>query len=93
MTERDLTKAKLGISSTARDAYIEQIIDGIKAEWENVQGMRGLDYSRPDVVDLLADYAAFRYRTHDPQPMPRHLQFRLRNLWIKYAGVIKSDGD
>lgn len=88
MTDRDLTKAKLGISSNARDGYIETIIDGIKAEWENVQGIKGLDYTRPDVLDLIADYAAFRYKTHDPGPMPRHLQFRLRNLWVKYAGVV-----
>ena len=93
MTDLELTKAKLGISSSARDAYLQSIIDGIKADWENIQGIKGLDYTRPDVLNLLSDYATFRYRTHNAQPMPRHLHYRLRTLWIKYAGRDLSDGD
>lgn len=93
MTELELTKAKLGITSDARDEYIQALIDSIKSDWENHQGIRGLDYSRADVLDLVADSAAYRYNTHDPGPMPRHLQYRLRSLWIKHAGTTQEVAD
>lgn len=82
----DLVKAKLGITSDARDAYLTQLIESVKADWEHHQGIKGLDYSRPDVMDLLADTVAYKYANKADIPIPRHLDFRLKSLWVKYAG-------
>lgn len=90
MTTLELVKAKLGIMSNGRDVYLERLIDAVKSEWENHQGMRALDYTRIDVMDLLADYVAYRYARHEQGPMPRHLEYRLRSLWIKEAGRSKD---
>ena len=86
MTELELTKAKLGITSNARDLYIITLIESTYKEWEEIQGIKLSDPARLDVVDLVADVAAFKYQNHGGA-MPPNLRLRLNNLYVKYAGV------
>lgn len=88
MTELELTKAKLGITSSARDEYIGVLISSIYAEWENVNGIRlsASERASVDVIDLVADVAVFKYQNHGGG-LPPNLRLRLNNLYVKYAGL------
>lgn len=78
----DLVKARLGISSTVRDMYLQAIIDGIESELTNIQGLV-LDDTDPSHLMFIVDLATWRYQNKDSMNgMPRHLQFRLHNLVI-----------
>ncbi|NMF06260.1 hypothetical protein ACUH7Y_07070 [Clostridium beijerinckii] len=77
-----LVKAKLGISTTVRDTYLQAIIDGVIKELEDEQGLT-LDGSNSYHLLFIVDYATWRYESKDKDgAMPRHLQFRLHNLII-----------
>lgn len=86
-TVLELVKARLGISTTARDSYITSIIDGVIAELEEEKGLL-LDGNSPHHLMFVVDYATWRYQSvKEPfqtseQKLPRHLQFRLHNLVI-----------
>lgn len=88
MTELELTKAKLGITSNARDNYLTALIDAVWHEWENVNGIRLNDEQKGsiEVVDLVADMAAFKYQNHGGGLSP-NLRLRLNNLYVKFAGL------
>lgn len=77
-----LVKAKLGISTTVRDTYLQAIIDGVIKELEDEQGLT-LDGSNSYHLLFIVDYATWRYESKDKDgAMPRHLQFRFHNLVI-----------
>lgn len=77
-----LVKARLGITIDRRDEYIQAIIDGIKKELADIQGIE-LDVSNPNHVMFLVDYACYRYENRGEQSgLPRHLQWRLHNLFV-----------
>lgn len=88
----DLIKARLGITSTVRDAYLTAIINGVVKELEDEKGLV-LDGANPYHLMFVVDYVTWRYQSvvepaHSPAgrvplSMPRHLQFRLHNLVIK----------
>lgn len=87
-----LTKARLGISSTVRDEYLEKIIDGVVDEMENVYGL-SIDKDSPHHLMFIVDFAAWRYQNKDSHDgIPRHLQFRLHNLVIKQQVGKKNGG-
>lgn len=88
LTELELTKAKLGISTNARDAYLNILVQSVYAELAEVNGIRlsAAQRERLDVIDFVADVAAFKFRSRGG-PMPRNLRLRLNNLYVKYAGV------
>ena len=77
-----LVKAKLGISTTVRDTYLQAIIDGVIKELEDEQGLT-LDGSNSYHLLFIVDYATWRYESkYKDGAMPRHLQFRFHNLVI-----------
>lgn len=78
-----LVKAKLGISTTVRDTYLQAIIDGVVKELEDEQGLV-LDGANSYHLLFIVDYTVYRYNPSDKYEgvMPRHLQFRLHNLIV-----------
>lgn len=93
----DLVKARIGIRTTVRDAYLTAIIKGIVRELKDDQGLV-LTETNPHHLMFLVDYAVWRYQsvastettsTSIPLSMPRHLQWRLHNLMI--SGVKNED--
>lgn len=83
----ELVKARLGITTSVRDSYLEAIIDGVISQLENEQGL-SLDLDSPYHLMFVVDFASWRYLNRDThEGMPRHLQFRLHNLMIsQHAG-------
>ena len=85
-----LVKAKLGISTTVRDTYLQAIINGVITELEDEQGLV-LDSTNSYHLLFIVDYATWRYESKDKDgAMPRHLQFRLHNLVIHVGGVVSD---
>lgn len=80
----ELLKARLGISTTARDSYLTMIIEGIEDELISVQGI-ALDSGNSSHLMFVVDYAEYRYSNRDNPMMPRHLQWRLHNLMLGSA--------
>ncbi|MBO9600020.1 MAG: hypothetical protein J7559_19650 [Cohnella sp.] len=82
-----LVKAGLGITSTVRDAYITAIVNGIIRELESEKGIVLVADDASHLI-FVCDYATWRYQSRDDSgDMPRHLQYRLRNLIVKSAGA------
>lgn len=82
----DLVKARLGISSDARNTYLLAIIEGLIYELENQQGIK-LNVEDKNQLMLVVDYAVWRYQSRDNSgAMPQHLHFRLRNLYVNSGG-------
>lgn len=89
-TALELTKARLGISTTIRDALLLNAVQSVVEELEDEKGLT-LNYDSHLHLDFVKDYATWRYQsagstetifTNHTLPMPRHLQFRLHNLVI-----------
>ena len=84
-TALELVKARIGLTTAVRDAYLTAIIQGIISELTEQQGLV-LDGANPYHLMFVVDYSAWRYQNRDSTgAMPRHLQFRLHNLMIKGA--------
>jgi len=85
-TVLELVKARLGLTSAVRDTYLAAIIDGIVRELEDEKGL-ALDGANPYHLMFVVDFATWRYQNRDTmEAMPRHLQFRLHNLFISGGG-------
>lgn len=80
-----LVKSVLGYKSTVRDELLEVIIKGVISELENTIGIE-LDGSNDEHFMFVVDLVAFRYKYQGGETMPRNLEYRLRNLIIKYRG-------
>ncbi|QAT43444.1 hypothetical protein [Aminipila luticellarii] len=81
-TVMQLVKARLGISTTVRDTYLTAIINGVIEELEDEKGLL-LEGDNPNHLIFVVDYAAWRYQSKDSSgDMPRHLQFRMHNMFI-----------
>ena len=81
-TALELTKARIGIRSDARDAYILSIAEGVIKELKESQGLE-MDTDNPFHLMFIVDYTEWRYSNRDePSGMPRHLQWRLHNLVV-----------
>jgi len=98
-TALELTKARLGISTTIRDALLSNAVESVVEELEVEKGIV-VNYDSSLHLDFVKDYATWRYQsvnstevilTNHTLPMPRHLQYRLHNLVIKEH--VKSDVD
>lgn len=94
-TALELTKARLGISSTIRDALLRNAVESVVEELESEKGVV-VKYDSPLHLDFVKDYATYRYQsvnstetifTNNTLSMPRHLQFRLHNLIVSQVGV------
>ena len=81
-----LVKERLGIKTDVRDTYLTAIVDGVIKELEDEKGL-ALDGANPYHLMFVVDYATWRYQSRDSEgSMPRHLQYRLHNLFIHARG-------
>lgn len=77
----ELLKADIGITTDRQDERLTAMVDGIEKELKERQGI-ALDYeTHIDHAMFLVDYARYRY-TNQRDPMPEHLRWRLRNLYV-----------
>ena len=78
----ELVKARLGISTTVRDTYLLAIVEGIITELENEKGIT-LQNENQNHLMFIVDYSVWRYQSRDSTgDMPKHLYWRLRNLYL-----------
>ena len=78
----ELTKARLGISTTVRDTYLISIIESIIAELEDEKGIN-IDLDNANHLMFIVDYSSWRYQSRDSTgAMPEHLKWRLKNLYV-----------
>ena len=81
----DLLKATLGYKSNVRDVLLKKIIDGVISELTDEKGIK-LEYDNISHLMFVVDLSAFRYDNKGGNVMPRNLEYRLRNLIIKFGG-------
>lgn len=81
-----LVKATLGYKSAVRDELLKAIIKSVIDELE-IQKRIKLDHDNAEHLMFVCDYACFRYENKGAGVIPRNLEYRLRNLMIKYGGV------
>lgn len=81
-----LVKATLGYKSAVRDELLKVIIKSIIDELETQKRIT-LNYDNSEHLMFVVDYAVFRYENKGGGTIPRNLEYRLRNLIIKYGGV------
>lgn len=81
----DLLKATLGYKSNVRDVLLKKIIDGVIYELADEKGIK-LEYDNTSHLMFVVDLSAFRYDNKGGNVMPRNLEYRLRNLIIKFGG-------
>ena len=82
----ELTKARIGISTTVRDLYLEKIVESVIEELSENNGL-SLDSDNSYHLMFVVDFADWRYSNRDNHKgMPRHLQFRLHNMIISNVG-------
>lgn len=85
-TALELTKARIGLSTTVRDEYLEKIVESVVEELGENNGL-SLESDNSYHLMFVVDFADWRYSNRDePEGMPRHLQFRLHNMIIKNSG-------
>lgn len=74
----ELVKAKLGISSTVRDAVLTSIIGGVTKDFSDIYGLNVADYQ-----DLASDLVVFRYKGRDSEgEIPKHIHRRIREAQL-----------
>lgn len=81
-----LVKATLGYKSIVRDELLKVIIKSIIDELE-IQKRITLKYDNSEHLMFIVDYAVFRYENKGGGIIPRNLEYRLRNLIIKFGGA------
>ena len=82
----NLVKAILGYRTNVRDMLLEKIIDSVVDELEKVKGVP-FDFGNNEIVMYVVDVAVFRYQNLGGGTIPRNLEYRLRNLIVKYREV------
>jgi Phage QLRG family, putative DNA packaging. len=80
-----LVKATLGYRSTVRDELLTATIKSVVAELTDTIGIE-LNSTSDEHIMFIVDLATFRYKNQGGETMPRNLEYRLRNLIIKYRG-------
>lgn len=74
----ELVKAKLGISSTVRDAVLTSIIGGVAKDFSDIYGLDVTNYQ-----DLASDLVVFRYKGRDSEgEIPKHIHRRIREAQL-----------
>lgn len=77
----ELVKAKLGITSTVRDAVLTSIIEGVQNDFLNIFGLDTNVYQ-----DLASELVVWRYEGRSEQgELPKHLHRRLREAQLHGA--------
>lgn len=83
----ELVKARIGISSNVRDAYILAIIYSVINELEDEKGI-SLDTLSMNHTMFIVDYTVWKYQNRDSDKgIPKHLYWRLRNLYVSHGGA------
>lgn len=82
----NLVKAILGYRTNVRDELLLRIIDSVVDELEKVKGVP-FDFGNNEIVMYVVDMVVFRYQNLGGGTMPRNLEYRLRNLIVKYRKV------
>lgn len=86
----NLVKAILGYRTNVRDELLLRIIDSVVDELEKVKGVP-FDFGNNEIVMYVVDMVVFRYQNLGGGTMPRNLEYRLRNLIVKYRKVGEAD--
>lgn len=86
----NLVKAVLGYRTNVRDMLLEKIIDSVVDELEKVKGVP-FDFSNNEIVMYVVDMAVFRYQNLGGGTIPRNLDYRLKNLIVKYRKAGEAD--
>ena len=81
-----LVKATLGYKSSVRDELLKVIVKSVIDELES-QKRLSIDFDNAEHLMFIVDYACFRYENKGGGTIPRNLEYRLRNLIVKYGGV------
>ena len=81
-----LVKATLGYKSSVRDELLKVIVKSIIDELE-IQKRISIDPSNAEHLMFVVDYSVFRYENKGGSVMPRNLEYRLRNLIVKFGGA------
>lgn len=85
-----ITKQREGILNSVQDIYIESIIKGAMKEVERQHGIK-VDLADEDMFMFIVDLSSYRYSNRDSiEDMPRHLYFRLKNLYINRKNDVKE---
>ena len=85
-----LVKARIGLTSAVRDAYLTAIINSVIKELEDEKGIT-LDRNNSNHLMFVVDYSTWRYQNRDSESgMPRHLQYRLHCLCLHNKEVIEE---
>ena len=82
----NLVKATLGYKSSVRDELLKVIVKSVVDELE-IQKRIKLDFENAEHLMFVVDYAVFRYENKGGGTIPRNLEYRLRNLIIKFGGA------
>ena len=82
----NLVKATLGYKSSVRDELLKVIVKSVVDELE-IQKRITLKYDNSEHLMFVVDYSVFRYENKGAGTIPRNLEYRLRNLIIKFGGV------
>ena len=82
----NLVKATLGYKSSVRDELLKVVVKSVIDELE-IQKRITLDFDNAEHLMFVVDYACFRYENKGGGTIPRNLEYRLRNLIVKYGGV------
>ena len=86
-TALDLTKQRIGFTSSIRDVLILKIVEGVGEDLQQVHGI-DLDLNKSRHLMLVVDMAVYRYQSKDDSgALPRNLQYRLHNLILKDGGA------
>lgn len=86
----NLVKAVLGYRTNVRDELLSRIIDSVVDELEKVKGVP-FDFGNNEIVMYVADTAVFRYQNLGGGTIPRNLDYRLKNLIVKYRKAGEVD--
>ncbi|GAA2828045.1 hypothetical protein [Pseudolactococcus raffinolactis] len=81
-----LVKATLGYKSSVRDELLKVVVKSIIDELE-IQKRISINFENAEHLMFVVDYAVFRYENKGGGTIPRNLEYRLRNLIIKFGGA------
>ncbi len=84
----NLLKARLGISSTVKDTYLNLIIDSTIKLLSDEKGI-DVDLTNPVIIEFIVDYSVWKYEAKgETAGMPRYIDFALKNLMIHNRRVV-----
>ena len=81
-----LVKSVLGYSTTIRDILLTERVKSVISDLTDNKGI-AIDYSNNEHIMLIVDLTCFQYENKGGGTLPRNLDFRVKNLIIKYRGA------